>query len=132
MPFALSIRQPWAWLIVNGYKPIENRNWSTKRRGLFFVHASRKFDFAGYSWVNENFPEIPLPLPKEFLLGGIVGLAHIVTVCTDSTSKWFTGKYGFVLDFTKPLPFEEMKGKLGFFSIPQTNKRAEQLARPLS
>jgi hypothetical protein len=25
---AMSIRQPWAWLIVNGYKDVENRIWA--------------------------------------------------------------------------------------------------------
>ncbi|WP_245839042.1 ASCH domain-containing protein [Yersinia kristensenii] len=37
---ALSIRQPWAWLIVNGYKDIENRTWNTKCRGPVLIHAS--------------------------------------------------------------------------------------------
>lgn len=35
---ALSILQPWAWLIVNGNKDIENRNWHTRFRGRFLVH----------------------------------------------------------------------------------------------
>jgi hypothetical protein len=26
----LVVRQPWAWLIVNGFKDIENRSWKTK------------------------------------------------------------------------------------------------------
>jgi len=26
---ALSVRQPWAWLIVNGWKNIENREWAS-------------------------------------------------------------------------------------------------------
>ena len=26
----ISIRQPWAWLIVNGYKDVENRTWAPK------------------------------------------------------------------------------------------------------
>ena len=30
---ALSIRRPWAWLIVSGYEGIENRSWATKHRG---------------------------------------------------------------------------------------------------
>lgn len=29
MMAALSIRQPWAWLVVQGYKDIENRDWPT-------------------------------------------------------------------------------------------------------
>jgi len=30
---ALSIRQPYAWLIIHGYKDIENRTWGTRVRG---------------------------------------------------------------------------------------------------
>lgn len=44
---ALSIRQPWAWLIVAGYKDIENRSWPTNFRGRVYIHASRKFDEVG-------------------------------------------------------------------------------------
>jgi hypothetical protein len=35
----LSIRQPWAWLIVNGHKPVENRDWATSFRGPVLIHA---------------------------------------------------------------------------------------------
>jgi hypothetical protein len=31
---ALSIKQPWAWLIVNGHKDIENRDWRSDNPGL--------------------------------------------------------------------------------------------------
>jgi ASCH domain len=36
----LSLRQPWAWLVVNGYKDIENRSWRTNHRGPLVIHAS--------------------------------------------------------------------------------------------
>ena len=36
---AISIRQPWAWLIVNGYKDVENRIWATSLRGRVLIHA---------------------------------------------------------------------------------------------
>lgn len=36
----LSIRQPWAGLIMSGEKEIENRSWSTSYRGRIGVHAS--------------------------------------------------------------------------------------------
>jgi len=32
---ALSIRQPWAWLIIAGHKDIENRSWGTKYRAAW-------------------------------------------------------------------------------------------------
>ncbi len=52
---ALSIRQPWAWLIINGYKDIENRSWPTNYRGTFFIHASKTFDNTGYKIVKERY-----------------------------------------------------------------------------
>lgn len=44
---ALSLRQPWAWLVAAGYKTIETRTWGTKYRGLLLIHASGK-------WRSEN------------------------------------------------------------------------------
>jgi hypothetical protein len=41
---ALSIKQPWADLIVSGHKDIENRTWRTNFRGRVYVHASQKYD----------------------------------------------------------------------------------------
>jgi hypothetical protein len=38
---ALSIRQPWAWLILHAGKDIENRDWPTRFRGRFLIHAAK-------------------------------------------------------------------------------------------
>lgn len=38
---ALSIRQPWAWAILNADKDIENRDWRTNFRGRIAVHAAK-------------------------------------------------------------------------------------------
>mgnify|MGYP001114609934 CR=1 FL=1 len=38
---ALSIRQPWAWLIVHAGKNIENRSWRSHYHGRFLVHAAK-------------------------------------------------------------------------------------------
>jgi hypothetical protein len=34
------VRQPWAWLIVQGFKDIENRSWNTRYRGPLLIQAS--------------------------------------------------------------------------------------------
>ena len=34
------VRQPWAWLIVHGFKDIENRSWKTRYRGTLLIQAS--------------------------------------------------------------------------------------------
>ena len=48
---AISLKQPWADLIVNGIKDIENRTWKTSYRGKLFIHASKSFDRKGYLWI---------------------------------------------------------------------------------
>lgn len=53
------------------------------------------------------------------MTGGIVGVATIIDCVTSSDSKWFMGKYGFVLADAKPLPFVPCKGQLNFFDIPE-------------
>lgn len=51
---ALSIRQPWAWLIATGRKDIENRIWKTNYRGKFLIHAGKSFDWNFFYWVEDN------------------------------------------------------------------------------
>lgn len=116
---ALSIRQPWAWLIVHGYKNIENRTWKTDRRGWFYVHTGNKVDKAGYDHVRRDFPLIPLPPLAELVRGGIVGQVRLLDCVTAHSSPWFGGPYGFVLGGAHPLPFVKMPGQLGFFAVPQ-------------
>lgn len=113
----LTIKQPWAWLIVQGYKPVENREWKTQKRGPLLIHASKEVDRAGYEWVRQNLPEIfgKIPPPWQIEKGGIVGAAMLTDCVTKHISIWFFGKYGFVLDNPTPLPFYPMKGQLGFF-----------------
>lgn len=38
---ALSIKQPWAWMIAKGHKTIETRTWATKYRGDLLIAASK-------------------------------------------------------------------------------------------
>lgn len=115
----LSIRQPWAWLIANGLKDIENRDWSTKFRGIFLIHAGKKPDDISIQWLQEEFG---VHIPSELPLGGIVGLSKITDCVSESSSEWFFGMYGFVLDTTvsRPLPFVPCKGRLGFFQLEKT------------
>ena len=117
---ALSMRQPWAWLITNGYKDIENRSWNTSYRGLVLIHAGKQIDtdFSYVTattilgWSDENWPN-----PGEFKKGGIIGYAHLVDVVTQHTSPWFEGPYGFVLKNAHPLFFIPMPGQLGLFDV---------------
>lgn len=112
---ALSIKQPWAWLIVNGHKTIENRDWATWFRGPLLIHTGKTIDYEGILWVRRHFPAIALP--EFFDIGGIVGEATIVACVTESDSPWFVGRYGFVLRDARPLPFRAIRGQLGLFEV---------------
>ncbi len=110
---ALSIKQPWAWLIVNGHKDIENRDWQTSRRGKILVHASKKICPDGI----RRAQELGIVLPENLERGGIVGETEIVDCVAQSSSPWFEGKFGFMLANSRPLPFHPWKGMLSFFEV---------------
>lgn len=40
----LTIKQPWATLIAEGYKEYEFRTWKTNFRGVFLIHAGKSID----------------------------------------------------------------------------------------
>lgn len=109
----LSVQQPWAWLTVNGFKDIENRDWSTRVRGVVGIHAGLKIDRAGEAFVLRTFPLITLP--DTYDVGGVVGRATLVGCVEESDSEWFFGRYGFVWRNPEPLPFMPCRGQLGFF-----------------
>ena len=106
----LSIRQPWAYLIANGDKDIENRSWRTKYRGLFLIHASLALDRDGC--------RAQKLLAEDMETGGVVGMAEIVDCVTYHPSKWFRGHYGFVLRKRRSLPFVKWSGMLGLREAP--------------
>ena len=120
----LSVRQPWAWLIVNGWKNIENRDWPTRVRGRILIHAAKIMTPDDYEaavlFVRSFAPTVAnqIPGPDSLLRGGIVGEATILDCVSHHDSEWFTGRYGFVLDGQQELPFQPCKGRLGFFTIP--------------
>lgn len=44
---AITVRQPYAWAIARGHKPIENRTWTTPYRGPLAIHAAMRWDDDG-------------------------------------------------------------------------------------
>lgn len=125
---ALSIRQPWAWAIINAGKDVENRNWPTKVRGPVCIHAAKGMTSEEWSEAMDFIDRaFPMPLASNFgrrasaihsaeaRRGGIIGTAEIVGCVQTSESPWFFGRYGFVLRNVRPVEFIPVKGALGFF-----------------
>ena len=123
---ALSLRQPWAWMVVHGGKDIENRRWTTRFRGPFLVHAAlgmRPSEYAdAVAFARHVAPTLIVPQAAELALGGIIGRATLVEIippCGDAIScfhRWhIPSQYGFRLSDVEPLPFERLRGSLSFF-----------------
>lgn len=120
---AISIRQPWAWLVAAGHKTVENRSKPHSYRGPLLIHAGQKFDrlqwWAVKEWLEEVFPRIRLPEPGELALGALIGRAVLVDVRRDSKSPWAQEKkWHWILaqarELEEPIGY---KGKLGLFDV---------------
>jgi hypothetical protein len=122
---ALSIRQPWAWLIIHGGKDIENRSWHTKHRGRFLVHASKgctrsewaeAVSFALRAELIKHPADVPTIDALQF--GGFIGSVELIDSVDASESPWYMGEKGFVLRDPQPMQFVPYKGRLNFFEVP--------------
>lgn len=67
----LTIRQPWATLIMQGDKRFEFRSWQTKHRGELLIHAGKTID-------KEAVKKLEKYLPKDLPLGKILGKVTLV------------------------------------------------------
>ena len=119
---ALSIRQPWAWLIVHAGKDIENRSWFTNYRGRVLIHAAKGMTRSEYAaaadFARKQCGISVIPPYEELQRGGVVGSVEIVDCVKHSKSPWFVGKHGFALQNPTPHRFVPMRGQLGFFKVP--------------
>ena len=120
---AISIQQPWAWLIVNGYKDLENRTWAPKHRGRVLIHAPKTVDRTGFQAQREWIRTCGIQIPDDLPTGCIVGAATITGVVRDrpgdsppTSSPWYEGPVGILMTepvaYANPIP---AKGKLGVY-----------------
>ena len=118
----IAVRQPWAWLIVNGHKPVENRTWKTAYRGPLYIHATIKPDPELDGICQDVEDELGIKMPWEYESGGIIGRVSLVDCVDAHESVFFTGPYGFVLKDAEPLPYQPIKGRLGLFTVDNPYK----------
>ncbi|MEI6752381.1 MAG: ASCH domain-containing protein [Paludibacter sp.] len=91
---AITIKQPWAWLIVEGVKDIENRTWPTSFMGRVLIHASAKQcevkGLLSYSQQEHLISKIPnkMPIQDNLVNGAIIGSVEIVHCVLNHSSVW--------------------------------------------
>ncbi len=122
---AITIKQPWASLIVNGYKKYEFRSWKTNYRGELYIHAGKGIDKEGMKRVES----LNLKYPKSRIIGKVIiedciELNDKVNKKINSENEFIYGKdinrkgYAWVIKESELLNIEkEINGKLGLWNI---------------
>jgi activating signal cointegrator 1 len=85
----LSMHQPWASLLVHGFKRFEGRAWNNKYRGALWIHAtSKKPSQEEIDHLEEVYTDFYRPLigddmpqfPDRYLTGCVVGRVDLIDV----------------------------------------------------
>ena len=117
----LSVRQPWAWLIIHGGKDVENRTWSTPYRGPLAIHASKRVTDQEFVSARLFALEhgVMTPRKTDLVYGAVIGTVDLVDCVGElfANSKWFFGPFGFVLANPLPLAPLVVTGRLGLFDV---------------
>ena len=144
---ALSLTQPWASLVIEGYqtgeahKEYETRSWSTSFRGPLAIHASKGFprwaqaflgtyDDGGETFFRDVLNRDPRDMPRGAIIGvvALVGCQPTDAVLASETvfvslqeyafGDWGKGRYAW--KFVKPVWFQKpipAAGSLGLWTI---------------
>lgn len=124
----ITIKQPYASLIVYGYKKFEFRSWKTNYRGKILIHAGLAMDQEAYEKVKH--------LPIKYNHGCIIGSVEIID-CTKLNNKLLkvlneqpniygiNNDYnGYIWKLYNPKVLEKpihIKGKLGLWNYNEYN-----------
>lgn len=128
----LTIKQPWATLIMQGDKRYEFRSWQTKYRGDLLIHAGKGKD-------KDAINRLAKYLPKELPYGKILGKVTLADCIKMSPNlkemllrenkdiyakSTFSEEYGWKIEnvevFEKPI---EAKGKLNLWEYDLKEKQ---------
>lgn len=126
---ALSLKQPWAALLVAGRKTIEVRRWATAYRGELLIHAAGVDDERPDAWKHVDDKIRPL----SQLRGGVIGIGVLTAVKRYRDRAGFLGDqslhlnepdwweerglYGFQFDQIHPVVFQSVPGYIRLFEI---------------
>ena len=126
----LSVRQPYASLLVNGTKDVENRSRRTNFRGTVLIHASAQIHevvekLSGYLQngiplvgIEKDIMNYAAIIDGFSIISCIVGSVDIVDCIQNHPSEWAEkGQWHWVCANAKKFehPIRNVKGKLGIW-----------------
>ncbi len=132
-PRGLTVKNPWATLILSGQKTLEVRSWSSKHRGRLGIHVAAQ-DASQKKWSDGERACVAAALERcggrLLPLGHLAGEVELVEICPMTAEDAFEGGsmtelepstnrplFAWVLArprlYPEPLP---MKGRLGLWN----------------
>ncbi len=139
----LTVHQPWAWLLVNGHKPVENRAWRTNFRGRLLIHsgiergAAQSLKICTDKKLRRLAPDLPSATKrpglfdnatKGFEFGAIIGSVDIVDCVTvgewhnanlQHAGFWFAaGPFCWVCENAQTFDPIKISGQRGLWNLP--------------
>ena len=118
---ALTLKQPWADLVIFGDKRVENRSWPTQFRGEVLIHAGFGVDASGAIYADR----LPMPIEDNRIgmAGHIIGVATI-TDCLKREQALAAGlsyvgheKYCWIIGDSRPVSPIPCRGFLGLWDV---------------
>ena len=130
----LTIKNPWAMLILIGLKDVENRSWKTDYRGKLLIHSSKQSSSKKMNEIQDFVSKNILSEEERNQLrynskakhtcctfGSIIGEVELVDCVQNSGSKWAEeGCWHWILK--NPIIYDnqiEVKGKLRLWEFNQ-------------
>lgn len=109
---ALSVRQPWAWLIARGFKSEEYRSWSTNHRGRLAIHSA--YNRLPERRIAELEDRYQIDIPRDELVRSAV----VCVVDLIDCQEYEPGQFVFILSGPRAIdPPIAMGGKCHLFDV---------------
>ena len=114
---AISIRQPWAWAILQTDKDVENRTWPLPKKFIgkpVLIHTGKRIEHEDV----QHLLSLGYKVPRDLETGGIVGNLEFKSWSRSSTSTWAVDDAcHWHIKRAAPLQFFPCPGRLGFFEV---------------
>lgn len=114
---AVSVAQPWAWLIVEGWCQSIEKPWATTTRGRVLIHAADAIDPAGYAWCRRTWPKRRVPEGAYLARGAVVGRADLVA-CTEIAGRGDRRRWRLLFATAERLELLPMAAPADLFPVP--------------
>lgn len=132
-----------ALAVEAGTVGVKSEDWETPEARAKVMKRARQLwnaDQYSCSWSEENREHYIIRASMEIALttspasSGVEGeaMARIVDCVTEMDSRWFFGRYGFVLRDAFPLPLVPCRGQLGFFNLEPATVRSRRRCNPIA